>query len=248
MIGDPEKIPEDLALIANPTVEDGPEGTSGEEAVAELNAENSRQNAETQGNGNIHDSESDNIDASASQTTAETASNIIERLDEICKWLDEANQISQDRERIIDRLHQENQRLRGGEMQQAMMPIYRDLVRLHDDLLQTARRYLAEDPSTHSTVSQDFQSYSDEIADILFRYGIERYEAAEGDHFNPKEHRALAAISTADPNLDRKIAKVIRLGFRMETRSVRLLEAEVYRAMLAEAENSMVSDQPDSNR
>ncbi|MGH9937456.1 MAG: nucleotide exchange factor GrpE [Blastocatellia bacterium] len=156
-------------------------------------------------------------------------SQINERFDDLCQWMNEANRIAQDRERVIDRLHQENQQLRGGELQQAMAPVFRDLIRLHDDLLQTSQRYLARAEASDTEAARDFQSYSDAVTDILYRYGVERYETDVGAPFNSKEHRALAVVPTTDENLDRGIAKVIRFGFRTETRIVRLLEAEVFR-------------------
>jgi molecular chaperone GrpE (heat shock protein) len=160
----------------------------------------------------------------------ELQARINERFDELCQVLDEANRISQDRERIIDRLHQENQQLRSGELQQAMMPFLRDLIRLHDDLLLTAHRYLDQ----KAEAGQDFESFSEAAADILYRYGVERYIAVEGTPFNPKEHRALAAIPTEEAALDRTIARVVRAGFRIETRVLRPLETEVYRAQAVE--------------
>src|SRR5574341_41670 len=181
---------------------------------------------------------------SANALGTEWLSPINERIDELCKWLDEANRISQDRERIIDRLHQENQQLRSGELQQAMTPVYRDLIRLHDDLLQTSQRYSAQGEASGAEAARDLQSYSDAVMDILYRYGIERYEVAEGAPFNPKEHRALAAVPTADESLDRAIVKVIRFGFRTETKILRLLEAEVYRATRAAQTQNMSPDQP----
>ena len=50
-------------------------------------------------------------------------SEVISRLEKLQAGLNEANRISQDRERIVDRLHEENQRLRTGELRQAMAPI-----------------------------------------------------------------------------------------------------------------------------
>jgi molecular chaperone GrpE (heat shock protein) len=164
-------------------------------------------------------------------STEELQARIDERFDELCQSLDEANRISQDRERIVDRLHQENQRLRSGELQQAMMPFFRDLIRLHDDLSQTALRYATP---TESEASRDFQSFGEAVADVLYRHGVERYTVDVGTPFNPREHRALAAVPTTEAALDRTIAKVVGAGFRYETRILRPLEAEVYRARTAE--------------
>ncbi|MGH9800605.1 MAG: nucleotide exchange factor GrpE, partial [Blastocatellia bacterium] len=166
-------------------------------------------------------------DQVATAAIAEWTSQINTRFDELGQWLNESNRIATERERIIDRLHQENQQLKGGELQQAMLPLFRDLIRLHDDLQQTAQRYAGQD---NAESARDFMSYSEASADILYRYGVERYETVVGTAFNPKEQRALAAIPTTDESLDRMIAKIIRSGFRTESRNIRLLEAEVYRA------------------
>src|SRR5947209_3702734 len=64
-----------------------------------------------------------------------------QQLREILRALEESTRISTERERVIDRLYEENQRLRAGELQQAVMPILRDLMRLFDDLQKTAAAY-----------------------------------------------------------------------------------------------------------
>lgn len=152
-----------------------------------------------------------------------------QRVEQLAGLLDEANLLSRERERIVDRLHQENQQLRAGEIWQALAPVLRDLIRLYDDLEQTAQRY--EDPLEQEAkeAGREFQSFRDTIEDILYRHGVERYLAAEGTPFNSKEQRALGVVPTPDENLDRTIARVVRAGFRAETRIVRLLEAEVFR-------------------
>lgn len=173
---------------------------------------------------------------------AEWVSQINARFDELGEWLNESNRIATERERIIDRLHQENQQLKSGELQQAMLPVFRDLIRLHDDLHQTAQRYAEQN---NAEAARDFHSYSEAAADILYRYGVERYDAAAGTAFNPKEQRALAAIPTTDESLDRVIAKIVRSGFRSESRNIRLLEVEVFRATAVPTQQSALIEQPE---
>lgn len=162
------------------------------------------------------------------------------RMDRLTTFLEEVNKISQDRERIIDRLHQENQQLRVGEIQQVVAPLLRDLVRLYDDLNQTARAYATHPEVKIESVSKDIECFRDAVSDILYRQGIELYKVDEGTPFNPKEHKALGVVPTFDHAQDRTIARVIREGFRTESRIVRILEAEVYR--LNKMEGSQASD------
>jgi molecular chaperone GrpE len=153
-----------------------------------------------------------------------------QRVEKMADLLEEANVLSRERERIIDRLHEENQQLRTGELWQAVAPLFRDLVRLYDDLEQTAQRYEGRIESELKDAARDFQSFKDAVVDVLYRHGVERYSASEGSPFNSKEQRALGVVPTQDENLDRAIARVVRAGFRSETRIVRILEAEVFRS------------------
>lgn len=151
------------------------------------------------------------------------------KIEILTESIEEANRLSGERERIIDRLHQENQQLRQGELQQAVLPIFRDLVRLYDDLRQTAGGYGSRDGVTQAEVARDFELFAEMVADILYRQGVERYEAREGDTFSTKEHRVLSAVQTPEQAKDRTIARSVRDGFRSDARVIRLLEAEVYR-------------------
>jgi molecular chaperone GrpE (heat shock protein) len=143
--------------------------------------------------------------------------------------LEEANRLATDRERIIDRLHQENQTLRQGELQQSLLPILRDSIRLYDDLKQTAQNYAERENLMPANVARDFHCFADTVCDILYRHGVESYSAAEGDAFNSKEHRVVSVVQTHLREKDRTIARTVREGFRGNSTVVRLSEAEVYK-------------------
>lgn len=176
------------------------------------------------------DSELKNSDIPNSLDNKKLFETLAQQLSVLTEHLVETNSISQQREQVLDRLHQENQKLRTGELQQAMSPLIRDLIRLYDDLGLTVKNYsLGTTQLTIEAVVKDFKFYQEMVEDILYRYGIEKYEVSEGTSFNPKEHRALAQVVTNDCSQDRTIAKVIRDGFRDESRVIRTLEAEVYR-------------------
>jgi molecular chaperone GrpE len=164
-----------------------------------------------------------------SQFTKEAIQSLTEQVAKLSVLLEEANGLSRERERIIDRLHQENQQLRGGEIWQALTPLLRDLVRLYDDLNQTEQRYQECGDTDGKEVARDFAAFRDSVEDLLYRQGIERYDVPEATTFNSKEHKALGVISTVEERLDRSIARIVRSGFRTDSRIIRILEAEVYR-------------------
>lgn len=148
---------------------------------------------------------------------------------ELTEQVEEANRLGQDRERVVDRLHQENQQLRVGELQQALTPVLRDLIRLFDDLQRTAAAYATRAEPLPPEVVRDLECYRDTVLDILYRQGVEPYDAPAEAAFDPKLHRALGSVATSTPCQDRSVARVVRVGFRSEARVIRSLEAEVYR-------------------
>lgn len=182
-------------------------------------------------------------------STDEVLGALNDRLAQLARAMEEANRLSQDRERIIDRLHQENQSLRQGELLQALLPILKDSIRLFDDLKQTSINYASRAEVRTEDAVRDFECLTEMMSDILYRYGVERYQAREGEAFNAKEHKVLGAIPTPEPAKDRTIARMVREGFRRETGVVRLLEAEVYRYVPGDtpATTAKVPDRQPSN-
>jgi molecular chaperone GrpE (heat shock protein) len=154
---------------------------------------------------------------------------VASRIAEMTSVLGKVCRVSEETERVIASLHGENQTLRAGEMRDALMPVWRDLVRLYDDLQQTLDIYKTAGELRCAEVTQDWQLYRDSVADLLYRQGVDRCEATHGDIFDPKQHRAVVAIPTGDPAHDRRIARVVRVGFRVGERIVRPIETEVYR-------------------
>ncbi len=151
------------------------------------------------------------------------------RLDELRDIIEEGNRIARDRERVIDRLYEENQKLRAGELTQALDPVWRDLMRLHDDLERTFQAYAARPEIDPEAVRRDWASYAEVVADILYRQGIEQLEIPPEAPFNPREHRACAAVPTPEAARDRTVARVVRAGFRNAARILRVADVEVCR-------------------
>ena len=169
-------------------------------------------------------------DVSEDDDTKEEApggANLVSAMANMADQLREANRISEGRERVIDRLHDENQKLKQGELQQVMLPVFRDLIRLYDDLKITAANYADRDGNEKTAT--ELTCYRETVGDILYRYGVERIEVAVGESFNPKEHKAVATVPSSDSEQDRTVAKIIRDGFQTDIRVVRNVEVEVYR-------------------
>lgn len=176
--------------------------------------------------------------AMAPMQTHEPLLLLAERMDELTATLAEANRISRERERIIDRLHDENQKMRSGEVQQMIDPVLRDLVRLYDELIRTTDSYAQRNEALMQEVLRDWRFFAEMVADILYRQGIERMETKAGDPFDPMQHRACAAVPAPEQARDRTIARLVRTGFCGPARVLRPADVEVFRFKVEEGSES----------
>ncbi|MFD6680168.1 nucleotide exchange factor GrpE [Micromonospora parva] len=115
------------------------------------------------------------------------------------------------REQVIDRLHEENQRLRAGERRHLLRPLLTDLQRLRHDLLRTA----AGLPPTFdaTAAAQMLRSYAANLELTLERGGISVLTPAVGATFDPSTQRATAAEPATDPAQDGTVAAVVLDGY-----------------------------------
>lgn len=152
---------------------------------------------------------------------------LVEALANLSNQIREVNRISEERERTINHLHEENQRLKQGEQQQLLLPVFRDLIRLYDDLRTTTANYAKAEGT--EKITRELTCYGETVCDILYRHGVEQIEVSTGAVFDPKAHKAVATVPASEPELDRTIAKVVREGFKTDFRIIRNVEVEVYR-------------------
>jgi molecular chaperone GrpE (heat shock protein) len=167
-----------------------------------------------------------------SDAFAEHLTMILARLDACDHNLEDLARVAKDRERMLDRLHEENQGLKNRDRERAMLPLLKDLIRLYDDLGRTSAEYPGEDELSRKA-ARDWSLYQDAAADILARQGIEPYMTTRGDAFDPARHRAIGATATADPALDKRIARVLKPGFATDMQVIRAAEVEVFRLAAA---------------
>ncbi|GAA0353651.1 nucleotide exchange factor GrpE [Actinoallomurus spadix] len=129
------------------------------------------------------------------------------------------------RERVIDRLHEDNQRLRHGELQATFEPVRAALYRLYDLVRREAERETADPAHTPVLLA----AIADELAEILARTGVERMPVETGEPFDPARHRPSGTEDVADADLDGTVARVQRAGFVRGDRIVRRAEVIIAR-------------------
>jgi len=145
---------------------------------------------------------------------------LAERLSTIEAAVAEFNRRSAHREAVIDRLHEENQRLRGGLYRSMLEPVIADLIRLYDSLLREATRLTAEDADP--APGRLLESFADDTLLTLERCGLEEFTARPGEPFDPGRHTAVSVVPVEGEALDNTVAEVVAIGFlERETGRVR---------------------------
>lgn len=130
------------------------------------------------------------------------------RLDKVERHLAEFHRRAEHRETVIDRLHEENQRLRDGFARLILEPVAADLIRLYDQLEREARRLHADERD-----GQLLRSFAEDVAQILDRCGIEVFSAEPGDAFERGRHRAVGVLACADEARHNTVAEIVAAGF-----------------------------------
>ncbi|MEU4829439.1 nucleotide exchange factor GrpE [Streptosporangium sp. NPDC023615] len=164
-----------------------------------------------------------------------------ERLAAIESAVAEFNRRSAHRETVIDRLHEENQALRGGLYRTILEPVVADLIRMHDALLREVTRLTgdggeksakdgegeAADTASAANAANAahgrlLASFADDTLLMLERCGLEEFTARPGEPFDAGRHTAVSVVPVTDEALDNTVAEVVAIGFvERETGRVR---------------------------
>lgn len=126
------------------------------------------------------------------------------------------------RERVIDQLHAEVERLRVGEQGVLLRPVVTDLQNLRGDLLHQARTLPAEIGRQQAVELLESFALSVELA--LERCGSVPIRPTVGAEFTPREHRAVKVAEASCAEEDGTIAEVVADGY-LDTRTNRTVVA-----------------------
>lgn len=167
------------------------------------------------------DEPTDEVVAEQSATMADQAGGI-QRIEE---RLDELARLGSRNADHVSALHAENQRLRTGELRSAMLPLVRDVMRVHDDVVRLAS-------SCEVSAAPDLQLVRNLLLEALMRWDITAFEPTIGDAFDPSIHSGVTRVETSE-HAANTVAGVRRCGFRDDTgRVIRTAEVSVYVTMI----------------
>lgn len=140
--------------------------------------------------------------------------------------LRDANDHAAGRQKVIDRLHEENQRLRTGERQLLLRPVLTDLYRLHLDLHRQAAGMPEE--ITREQVVMLLDSFAHSVEFALERCGVQVVRPNVGDAFDPHTHRVAEVTEAESPEQDGQVTGVVSAGY-LDTVADRMLATAVVR-------------------
>jgi molecular chaperone GrpE len=115
------------------------------------------------------------------------------------------------RERVIDRQHEEIERLRSVERAGQLRPIVTDLCRLRNGLLRQAGTVPAE--MTGPQVAVLLDSFAATVEEILERCGVVVLPGEVGAAFAPSRQQVAAVVEIDDPERDGTVAEVVQDGY-----------------------------------
>ena len=167
-----------------------------------------------------------------SPASSELANNIQQLLDEMRGLRGDFEtklMYDENKQRLIDSLHSELQGYRDGLHFKILRPIFLDMIDMHDDLGKLAdalpTRY---GEAVLEDMLNNLLSFQETIEEILERNGV-AVSNAEGDVFVPGRQRAIKAIETSDPKLDKQIVRRVRKGFEFDGKVLRPELVEIYK-------------------
>src|SRR5262249_54500748 len=148
---------------------------------------------------------------SAASGSASPLERIATALTAVQSELAHANERAAARERVIDRLHEENQRLRAGERQLLLRPMAVDLYRLRNELLRQAAT-LPEDTDRTQAVNL-LESFAYSVEQALERCEVYPICPPNGAEFDPQQHQATrGTVPVSDAEQDGRVAEVLADG------------------------------------
>jgi molecular chaperone GrpE len=115
------------------------------------------------------------------------------------------------RERVIDRQHEEIERLKAIERAGQLRPIITDLCRLRNGLLRQAGTVPAE--MSGPQVATLLDSFAATVAEVLERCGVAALPGEVGSAFAPSRQQVAAVVEIDDPERDGTVAEVVQEGY-----------------------------------
>jgi molecular chaperone GrpE (heat shock protein) len=125
---------------------------------------------------------------------------------------------------ILDRLHAENERLRRGETEMLLQPLFRDLLKLADDWTAMAASWELKVSATPADVAKTCREVADDAGLILERFGVDSFAPDVGTTIDRRQHRVVSSVKAETPEAENTVAEVRRAGYAYHEKVIRFAE------------------------
>lgn len=147
------------------------------------------------------------------------------------------------KDEMFDKLYVELERYRKDIYSKMLKPLITGLVMFLDDLNRTVERIEGKDDAGERALTTLKEHVPEDLLDLLMENGVEPY-CTEGDVFDPHTQRSMSVENTADPALDKHIAKRLRSGYRWNGTTLRPETVVIYKYVAPQPGEAPVEDAP----
>ena len=162
------------------------------------------------------------------------------KLDAAVSKVDAENDRAAARERVIDHLHGELERLRSNERNGQLRSVITDLRRLRTGLLRQAKTL--SDGLSREQASTLLESFALDVELALERCGVTVLPVETGEQFSAERHQAMKVETTDDASLDGAVAGVAEDGYRDVNSGKIIAPAKVVVNRFSEREEENTND------
>jgi molecular chaperone GrpE len=132
---------------------------------------------------------------------------------------------AEQREGVIDHLHDEVDRLRRGERRGLLRPLLVEMCRLRNDLLRQAEDLPGDFDADRARLL--LRSYAESVELALEDGGVATFAPEKGDRFEPRMHRRVGGETSDDADAIGRVARVRRSGYLDVDTNTPIAPAEV---------------------
>lgn len=132
---------------------------------------------------------------------------------------------AEQREGVIDHLHDEVDRLRRGERRGLLRPLLVEMCRLRNDLLRQAEDLPGDFDADRARLL--LRSYAESVELALEDGGVATFAPEKGDRFEPRMHRRVGGETSDDAEAVGRVARVRRSGYLDVDTNTPIAPAEV---------------------
>jgi len=130
------------------------------------------------------------------------------------------------KEKAFDELYTQLESYKRNFVYSALKPFVHDLLLFYDRLNTDIEHMKQEKSGDCSRLT----TFKEEILEILYRNDITPVETSpEGSKFNPEKSNAVDKFDTEDVNMDNTVKKVLRIGFKRGSTTIRPELVQIYK-------------------